>query len=279
MQVGAVMLLPSGNHQRVRCRSALIANLISDMTTKDDALFDNREPLPTRSPRRVHSKSIERRQRILDAAARALAEHGYSEARLSDIAQEAGTHAGSLYYYFSSREDLVKEVLVTSLDRISNFSDSLDSAHFTPLERVLAFMRLLVEQTLAPDDHYFRAYLRNGNQVPEAIHSVLQTRRHRMRHTLAGLIEKAQAAGQISKRANAAIAAQFLIGATNWVNIWYEPTGPHSIEKIAADFVQLTLNGLRGDLPLPIAPPLTEPMPPPRKRRGAKAGRTAGPRI
>ena len=51
---------------------------------------------PPRSNRRVHSKSIERRQRILDAAARALAEHGYSAAKLADIAQEAGTHAGSM---------------------------------------------------------------------------------------------------------------------------------------------------------------------------------------
>jgi TetR/AcrR family transcriptional regulator, cholesterol catabolism regulator len=248
-----------------------MTNIFSDMQIKNETLLEDCMPLPARSKRRVHSKSIERRQRILDAAARALAVHGYSEAKLSDIAQEAGTHAGSLYYYFSSREDLVKEVLVTSLDRISSFSDSLDTAQFSPLERVLAFMRLLVEQTLAPDDHYFRAYLRNGNQVPEAIHSVLQARRHQMRHTLAGLIEKAQEVGQISKRADATIAAQFLIGATNWVNIWYEPAGPHSIDKIVVDFVALALNGLRGDLPLPItAPVLAEPMPPPRKRRAMK---------
>jgi AcrR family transcriptional regulator len=234
------------------------------------AALDGPKPPAERGRRRVHSKSIERRQRILDAAARALAEHGYSEAKLSDIAQEAGTHAGNLYYYFPSREDLVREVLTTSLDRISEFSDSMESAHLSPLERILAFMRLLVEQTLAPDDHYFRAYLRAGNQVPEAMHEVLQTRRHRMRHTLARLIEEAQAAGQISARADANVAAQFLIGATNWVNIWFEPTGPHSIDKVVADFVELSLNGLRGDQPLPIAAPApARPMPTPRKGRTA----------
>jgi AcrR family transcriptional regulator len=229
-------------------------------------MLEDRKPPRARGQRRVHSKSIERRQRILDAAARALAERGYSEAKLSDIAQEAGTHAGNLYYYFPSREDLVREVLTTSLDRISEFSDSLETAHLSPLERVLAFVRLLVEQTLAPDDHYFRAYLRAGNQVPEAMHEVLQTRRHRMRHTLARLVEDAQAAGQISSRADPTITAQFLIGATNWVSIWYEPTGPHGIDKIVADFVELTLNGLRGELPLPIPAPRPEPMPPPRER-------------
>ena len=63
------------------------------------------------------------------------------------------------------------------------------------------------------------------------------------------------------------IAAQFLIGATNWVNIWYEPTGPYGIDKIVADFVELTLNGLRGDKPHAIAP-TPAPMPTPRKRKG-----------
>src|SRR5690242_10810093 len=110
--------------------------------------------LRARSDRRVHSKSIARRQRILDAAARALAEQGYSEAKLSDIAEEAGTHAGSLYYYFPSREHLMEEVLLTSLNRMSEFSESLknDNAYLSPLDGILAFVRLVIDQTQAPDD-------------------------------------------------------------------------------------------------------------------------------
>jgi AcrR family transcriptional regulator len=206
------------------------------------------KPLRSRANRRVHSKSIETRQRILDAAARALAEHGYSEAKLSDIAQEAGTHAGSLYYYFPSREDLVMEVLLTSLGRMSEFSDSLEdeNAHLSPLDLVLAFVRLVIDQTLAPDDYYLRAYMRNGNQVPDNMRKVLKTRRHRMRRTLARLLREAQAADQIPARIDTAVAAQFIIGATSWVGMWYEPTGPYSVDKITATFVDLVLHGLLG---------------------------------
>jgi hypothetical protein len=58
------------------------------------------------------------------------------------------------------------------------------------------------------------------------------------------------------------------------VNIWYEPSGSHSIDKVVADFVELTLNGLRGDQPLPIAAAApAEPMPPPRKRRAERPDR------
>jgi TetR/AcrR family transcriptional regulator, cholesterol catabolism regulator len=202
---------------------------------------------PPGSSRRVHSKSIERRQRILDAAARALAEHGYSAAKLADIAQEAGTHAGSLYYYFPSREDLMKEVLLTSLDRMSEYSDTLEAdAHLSPLDRVLAFVRLVIDQTVQPDDHYLRAYMRNGSQVPEDIRKVLQTRRQRMRRTLTRLLSEAQAANQIPIHVDANVAALFIIGATSWVGMWYQPSGPYSVARIADTFVDLVLHGVVG---------------------------------
>lgn len=202
----------------------------------------------SRANRRVHAKSIARRQRILDAAARALAEHGYAEAKLSDIAQEAGTHAGSLYYYFPSREHLVKEVLLTSLRRMSDVSESPanDGTGLSPLDRVLAFARLVIDQTLAPDDHYLRAYMRNGHQVPASIHKVLKTRRQRMRQTLTRLLREAQGAGQIPARIDPSVSAQFIIGAISWLGTWYEPSGPYSVDKIAATFVDLVLHGLVG---------------------------------
>jgi AcrR family transcriptional regulator len=205
------------------------------------------KPLGSRPSRRVHSKSVERRQRILDAAARALAEHGYSGAKLSDIAQEAGTHAGSLYYYFPSREDLVKEVLLTSLDRMSEFSDTLEAdANLSPLDRLLAFIRLVIDQTLQPDDYYLRAYMRNGNQVPEDIRKVLKTRRQRMRRTLVRLLKEAQAADKIPANVDANIAALFITGATNWVGMWYQPTGPFSVARLTETFIDLVLHGLVG---------------------------------
>ena len=113
---------------------------------------------------RIHNKSLEKRQRILDAAARALAEDGYAEAKLSDIAREAGTHAGSLYYYFPSRTDLMKEVLLTAVGRMSELSDSLGDDHgqLSPLDRICALVRAAIDQlTSMRTDYYLRAYLRN----------------------------------------------------------------------------------------------------------------------
>jgi AcrR family transcriptional regulator len=208
---------------------------------------------PSAGPgRRAHSKSIEKRKRILDAAARALAEHGYSEAKLSDIAQEAGTHAGALYYYFPSREDLIQEVMLTSLDRITEFSEGLlqDKTHQSALDRLLAFVRALVQHQAAQhDDYYLRAYLRNGDHVPESLRTVIKARRRQLRRTLTCLIGEAQASGQIPAQIDTNVAAQFIIGATNWMSLWYEPGGPTSADDIADTFVGLVLHGVTGGEP------------------------------
>jgi AcrR family transcriptional regulator len=197
---------------------------------------------------KTRSKSSEKRQQILDAAAKALAQNGYSEATLSDIANDIGTHAGSLYYYFPSREDLVREVFITSLNRMSEeFFEAIDkSSHQSALDGVMAFLGLVISRRTKGRDDYMRAYLRNGNQVPESMRDELTAIRARMRRTLANLLKEAQAAGQIPAHLDAELAALFIIGSANWAAVWYEPGGPRTADKVIETFVELLLHGLLG---------------------------------
>ena len=205
-----------------------------------------RENRPARSKKRVHSKSIERRQRILDAAAKALAEDGYAEAKLSDIARDAGTHAGSLYYYFSSRDELVKEVLRAALDKMYKYEQFIEGemSRHAPLDGVFAFVRLLLEKSSASNDFYYRAFMRNADQLPQDIHNELRTHRHQMRLTIARLLSQAQALGQVSARIDPDVTAQFIIGAATWAISWYKPSGRYSVDEISALFTDLIRKGI-----------------------------------
>ncbi|WP_459980009.1 TetR/AcrR family transcriptional regulator, partial [Mycobacterium avium] len=61
------------------------------------------------------SKSSLTRTRILDAAARVLSERGYAGLRLTDVAAAAELQAPAIYYYFSSRDELIEEVMWSGL--------------------------------------------------------------------------------------------------------------------------------------------------------------------
>jgi TetR/AcrR family transcriptional regulator, fatty acid metabolism regulator protein len=54
----------------------------------------------------------DKRKRILDAAIRVFAEHGYHGARVGDIAEDAGVAHGLLYHYFSSKDEVLRTIFV-----------------------------------------------------------------------------------------------------------------------------------------------------------------------
>jgi len=63
------------------------------------------------------SYSKERRQEILQAAAKVIAERGLCETRIVDIAKQAGASAALVMYYFESKDRLLTEALTFSEDR------------------------------------------------------------------------------------------------------------------------------------------------------------------
>lgn len=59
----------------------------------------------------------QRRQQILEAAARVISDRGLCDARIADIAAAASTSTGLILYYFGSKDELLAEALTFAEDR------------------------------------------------------------------------------------------------------------------------------------------------------------------
>ena len=57
------------------------------------------------------AKKTEIRTRILNTAQEVFIRYGYGKATMDDIAREMGKGKSSIYYYFTSKEDIFKEVI------------------------------------------------------------------------------------------------------------------------------------------------------------------------
>jgi len=68
------------------------------------------EPLTAHDPRWRRLPG-ERPHQLIEAALEAFSEHGFSAARLDDIARRAGVSKGTIYLYFASKEELFKAVV------------------------------------------------------------------------------------------------------------------------------------------------------------------------
>jgi AcrR family transcriptional regulator len=82
-----------------------------------------------------------RRPAMLSAAAEVIRERGLENARVSDIAERAGTSAPSVLYYFETKADLLREALTSAeedyYDELERELEGLESAR-ERLERIVA---------------------------------------------------------------------------------------------------------------------------------------------
>jgi AcrR family transcriptional regulator len=206
------------------------------------------KPAPANSSAKrpqLTSRGESKRQRILDAAAKVLARRGYAGTQLSEIAQQAGTQPGSLYYHFESREELIEEVLrqgvTQSFARAVAVVDSLP-AGASALDRLAAALRAHLKFQLVESD-YARAAVRSIGQFPEDMWSRVNAKFRAYGRFFDRMIAAAVKAGELDSAVDRSALRMLILGAANWAPEWYRRGGTSSVEQIGDLLVRLLLRG------------------------------------
>ena len=84
--------------------------------------------------------------RILYAAIEVFAEHGYFQARISDIAIKAGVADGTIYLYFKNKEQILMAALDFAFHRFMNVAKGEIKTIQGPRERLLRLAELHLEK-------------------------------------------------------------------------------------------------------------------------------------
>jgi AcrR family transcriptional regulator len=89
-----------------------------------------------------------RRPQLLAAAAEVIAERGFAQTRIADVAERAGTSAASVLYWFESRDKLLTEAL-SHAER--SFHDEV-SAELETIGSPAVQLATLIERSIGGDD-------------------------------------------------------------------------------------------------------------------------------
>lgn len=95
----------------------------------------NETPVAPNAPR--SPKGARTRARLLEAAKTVFENTGFLEARISDIAEQAGLSHGTFYHYFDSKEQVFREVAEEHEALLTAPDESGDAAPATEYERIL----------------------------------------------------------------------------------------------------------------------------------------------
>jgi len=94
------------------------------------------------------NRSDNRKPEILDTAARLFSEKGYHAVSMRDIAKETGMLPGSLYYHFSSKENLLYSVYERGVNVIAAQVDAATASQDDPWDKLAAACSTHLEELL-----------------------------------------------------------------------------------------------------------------------------------
>ncbi|CAJ1499210.1 TetR/AcrR family transcriptional regulator [[Mycobacterium] burgundiense] len=170
-------------------------------------------------------KSELTRIRILDATARVLSEKGYAGTRLTDVAAYAELQAPAIYYYFSSRDDLIEEVMFAGIsDMRRHLQAELDRLPdgVSPMDRIVFAVETHLRHELELSD-YTTASIRNSGQIPEHLRSRQKKEAAAYNRIWRKLFSAARAEGQLREDLDEQLAQALVLGALNWTAEWWDP--------------------------------------------------------
>lgn len=97
-------------------------------------------------------KNMSKSDRIIDAAVKVIANHGYHGAKVTAIAKEAGVADGTIYLYFKNKEHLLVELFATKMGAFIDYSKQQIALSSSAGEQLHALIEAHLEQLSADYD-------------------------------------------------------------------------------------------------------------------------------
>lgn len=179
--------------------------------------------------------------RILDEAATLFLQRGYTGTSLRDIAAAAGMKAGSVYYHFSSKDQILEEVLRQGMDAVNAAFDSVAvTSHTTDLGRLTAHVTAHLDALFA-HGAYTAAHVTMFHTVPDEVRRVIVPLRDAYESRWSSLLRELSpdaTAGELR------VARLMLIGAMNSTVEWFGDAGSATVD-LAAEIARRFWEGFR----------------------------------
>lgn len=92
--------------------------------------------------------SAERKKQILDAAMIVFSCKGFHQARMDDIVKQSGLSKGTIYWYFSSKDEIITQILDNLFERELASLGEIQNEGGSASERLLKFMRISLKDLM-----------------------------------------------------------------------------------------------------------------------------------
>lgn len=191
-------------------------------------------------PSRAQQHAL-KREAVLRTAARMFNEKGFHATSLDEVAEQLRVTKPTLYYYVSSKDEILFECVRIGLQRLQDAIAQSAEVGGSALDRLMAAMHQYVRIVTAD---FGMCVIRVGEDpLPAQSRRKLRRVKAALDLEFRELIRQGIAEGSIAP-CDPKLAAFAMAGALSWIGRWYRPDGPLSPEQIADQCIGLLTRGL-----------------------------------
>ena len=190
------------------------------------------------------SRAPTRRDELLELAATMFAERGLRATTVRDIADSAGILSGSLYHHFSSKEEMVDELLRGFLDWLFDRYQEIVATEPNPLERLKGLFMASFE-AIADRHAQVVIYQDEAKRLSgQPRFSYVDDRNKEQRKMWVDVLNQGIQEGYFRPDLDVDLVYRF-IRDTTWVSVrWYQPGGPLTAEQVGEQYLSIVLGGI-----------------------------------
>ncbi len=200
-----------------------------------------------------------KRTAILSQAARLFNSKGSRATTLRDISETLGLTKTSLYYYVKTKEELIYQCYIATLEHHLAGMDDIETRYSAPLDRARAFFLQQFETWLAARQNrgpHFAAPLEIAS-LPEPQRREVEARYITMFRRLRGYLRDGIADGSV-RQCETTSATRAIIGSLDWIFTWLHSHPQDQVGSIALrawDIVEHGFHNGAGEyVPAPLRP-------------------------
>ncbi len=169
---------------------------------------------PEKDRRALPAADPEKRKRLLHAAVQTFGRRGFHEAKIAEIAAEAGVAEGTVYLYFRNKEDLLGCVFDETMDEVLGEARAIRQAGGTAAEKLKRLVGLHLSFIGQDRDlaSVFQIELRRSARLVERFSRSKLSEYFRL---LDGVLKEGLASGELRPDLDPRVAVRILFGAAD----------------------------------------------------------------
>ncbi|WP_417858325.1 TetR/AcrR family transcriptional regulator [Xanthomarina gelatinilytica] len=187
-------------------------------------------------------KEITRKDEIIKTAAKLFKEKGYSAVTMRDLATAMGIKAASLYNHISSKQEILKEIIISLAEAFTQGMEQIKTSNNTCVEKLNKIVELHV--SITSQNTFGMASLNNDwMHLEEQLDYYLELRLN-YEENFRSILKSGIQNGEISNK-NVEVMLFSMLSTLRSLYIWIPNKDAIKVKKLSAQLSNVLIEGIR----------------------------------